>query len=707
MGQSKYRAFISYSHADEKAVQRLLHRLETYVLPTKLRRGDAGSMNDGRLGSFFRDKEELSAGDLPSQITEALAGSDYLIVVCSPNAVQSHWVNKEIVAFKRLYGEGRVLAVIVAGPTDGPSQIDALFPKALRYQLGPDGDLSDTPIEPLAADFRAEKDGPRLGFLKLVAALTKTDLSRLLDRDHQRRQRRVMWVTGVAVSSMLIMGGLTKMALDARQYAEQQQGEAEGMMQFMLTDLRNVLEAVGRLDALSAVGEKIEDYYSRQPLARMDEDNIVQRAETFHLLGDVDQRRGDLASAQKRFDAALAATKALYDKSPDDPSVIFQYSQNAYYQGSNALKAGNFSKAQEAWQLYKDLSYQLLAIDPASKQYKMEVAWASMNVGVVNFSGDVLDIDLVRNEFSVADKIWRELLTDEPENITYLLEYANLREWSADAELYLPSLTGAIKAREQQIKIYEKIHQLKPHHYQASLDSLENKVALARLYDQTGQIARASAMMDVAIIGINLLLKKEPGRADAQLLATNAHARKAALLFNSNDAKWRDAEQHLKLAETHIDATRQTASVTEDDQTAANFRLQQFYVLTARANFLGLKKNYIEAQKMCERALALYDTNPGENTGTIERENVALAMVSIIELEKKMGKDVSSDLIKAKRLITDISTPLSPAAIHLLFRIAVMDDPQSKRVTDLVLRLKQIGFSGRKIDQYLGTQKGE
>ena len=149
-----------------------------------------------------------------------------------------------------------MLAVIVAGPNDGPSQIDALFPKALRYQLGPDGDLSDTPIEPLAADFRAEKDGPRLGFLKLVAALTKTDLSRLLDRDHQRRQRRVMWVTGVAVLSMLIMGGLTKMALDARQYAEQQQGEAEGMMQFMLTDLRNVLEAVGRLDALSAVRRK-------------------------------------------------------------------------------------------------------------------------------------------------------------------------------------------------------------------------------------------------------------------------------------------------------------------------------------------------------------------------------------------------------------------------------------------------------------------
>ena len=106
MGQSKYRGFISYSHADEKAVQRLLYRLETYVMPNKLRHGDAGSMSDGRLGSFFRDKEELSAGDLPSQITEALAGSDYLIVVCSPNAVQSHWVNKEIVAFKRALWRG-------------------------------------------------------------------------------------------------------------------------------------------------------------------------------------------------------------------------------------------------------------------------------------------------------------------------------------------------------------------------------------------------------------------------------------------------------------------------------------------------------------------------------------------------------------------------------------------------------------------------
>ena len=72
-----------------------------------------------KLFPVFRDREELSSSsDLNEQIKAALAQSADLIVICSPNSANSHWVNEEILAFKRMGREDRVLALIVDGEPD-------------------------------------------------------------------------------------------------------------------------------------------------------------------------------------------------------------------------------------------------------------------------------------------------------------------------------------------------------------------------------------------------------------------------------------------------------------------------------------------------------------------------------------------------------------------------------------------------------------
>ena len=72
-------------------------------------------------------------------------------------------MNEEILAFKRLGREDRIFCLIVGGEpnaTDMPGrEEEECFPPALRYRLGPDGALSTTRTEPIAADARAGKDG--------------------------------------------------------------------------------------------------------------------------------------------------------------------------------------------------------------------------------------------------------------------------------------------------------------------------------------------------------------------------------------------------------------------------------------------------------------------------------------------------------------------------------------------------------------------
>ena len=135
----RYRAFISYSHADAHWAAWLHRSLEGYRLPSRLRggTGDHGPLPD-RLVPIFRDRDDLSsAGQLGPQIEAALADSEALVVVCSPNAARSPFVDSEILAYKRLGRGDRIYAFIVDGePNAGDAR--ECFPAALRYELDAD-----------------------------------------------------------------------------------------------------------------------------------------------------------------------------------------------------------------------------------------------------------------------------------------------------------------------------------------------------------------------------------------------------------------------------------------------------------------------------------------------------------------------------------------------------------------------------------------
>ena len=97
---------------------------------------------------IFRDRDDLPAGsDLTQEVQAALRDSRFLVVICSPAAAQSKWVNQEIMLFKRLHGEGRVLAAIVDGEPFAEDKTGEgfaeCFPKALRHRLSNGGGLGE------------------------------------------------------------------------------------------------------------------------------------------------------------------------------------------------------------------------------------------------------------------------------------------------------------------------------------------------------------------------------------------------------------------------------------------------------------------------------------------------------------------------------------------------------------------------------------
>ncbi|MDB5481662.1 MAG: hypothetical protein JWO83_2715 [Caulobacteraceae bacterium] len=185
-----------------------------------------------RLAPIFRDRDELPASsDLGGELTAALRDARFLVVVCSPAAARSRWVGEEVLTFKRLHGEDSVLALVVGG-RPGASAIsgqEALecFPRALRFRFGPDGQISEEPAHPIAADMRRDKDGRQLAKLKLIAGLTGLRLDDLVQRENQRRVRRLTAIATASFAGMVLAGGLAFYANAQRVEAERQRTIAQ------------------------------------------------------------------------------------------------------------------------------------------------------------------------------------------------------------------------------------------------------------------------------------------------------------------------------------------------------------------------------------------------------------------------------------------------------------------------------------------------
>jgi len=111
MQARRYIAYISYYHGDRVAARWLHRAVETYRVPRKML-AKLGLDKPARLKPVFLDREELSSSsNLAESLRNALDASDFLIVVCSPTAAASHWVNEEIKVFRELGKADKILSL--------------------------------------------------------------------------------------------------------------------------------------------------------------------------------------------------------------------------------------------------------------------------------------------------------------------------------------------------------------------------------------------------------------------------------------------------------------------------------------------------------------------------------------------------------------------------------------------------------------------
>jgi tetratricopeptide (TPR) repeat protein len=504
-GEHEYLAFISYRHADNAEEDRqwatwLHQQLEVYDVPddligtTNLR----GEIVPERIYPVFRDEVSLPAdADLSHAITQALDKSRFLIVLCSPRAVQSRYVNEEILHFKRSGKQDRIMAALILGEpnasidpskTQDPEHANTLecFPPALQYHVTADGELDKTkPTEPIAANFRLpdggkgitnpnvykqhllkkgrnKKDADRLAHLyeeqvnnsrlKIIAGILGVPLERLTQRDKIHQLKKAHAQTRRFRKIAVGMGALALIAITAGSVAtvqwrrsEQLLGELRGNLDFMNFELRDVMD-------------KYVPLHERM--------NTLKRIDA---IVDTLQRHGGQAAEEQYQIAGAKILKA------------------------DQMLKNNKLNPREALALYQEVHSILTIItqrNPGNTQFQRDLSVTHIRIGELQLRLGYTDAALKAYHDSLS--IRQSLSQQYPTNTQLKMDLSINYDRIGDLQLRLGKTDAALKVYQDSLAIRKSLTKFDPY-------NTEFQHALSISHDRVGNVKLRLGMFDAAL----------------------------------------------------------------------------------------------------------------------------------------------------------------------------------------------------------------
>jgi eukaryotic-like serine/threonine-protein kinase len=513
----KYFAFISYSHADEKW-SRWLHRaLETYRAPKRLvGRITAHGPVPGRLTPVFRDRDELTgAADLSSTVTAALEASRHLIVICSPSAARSRWVDEEVRAFKRMGRSNRILTLVVDGEPNASTrpgqESQDCFAPSLRFELDPDDGLSTRAVEPIAADLRPGKDGRSNAKLKLIGGLLGVGFDELKQREHRRQQRRLLLITATSLAGVLITGALAITASIARQDAVRNRDSAEDLIGFMLGDFRQHLEPVGRLEVLKIVGDKAMVYFSSLNERDITNESLLRRAEALRQIGDVRLSLGEFEPALAAFQESLNLSRDLSNRSPNNQDWLFALGNAWFWVGYTHWQTGELGAAVAPMTEYFRIAERLVELDAGNREWQLERGYALGNLGGLAFARGGSD-EAIRH-YESARNVIEGLLEDAPADVDLQRARIEFHSWLASIRESRGELSSARDLHARTLQLTTELLASRPDDRHIQREQVLRQVFYGRVLLLMGDLGEAQRVSSEALNHARALAIVDPENA--------------------------------------------------------------------------------------------------------------------------------------------------------------------------------------------------
>jgi serine/threonine-protein kinase len=285
-------------------------------------------------------------------------------------------------------------------------------------------------------------------------------LARPPSRAYQARKfvrRHTVGVASGVVIALLLAGSAVSQTVQARRVAAARdeavarRGQAEGLIDFMLGDLWEKLEPVGRLEILNDVGERAVGYFAQVDPALFSDEEVAARSKMLYNIGNVRMRQGNSAAATKAFEESLRLAKELAARKPGDAETQFQLGQSEFWVGSGYYRQARYSDAMVHHQAYRDISRELVARDSTNDAWLRELGYSHTNVGIVQLNlGNSVP---AAEEFRAALVVKQRVLAAKPEDRGLRYDLARAHYNLAEALMAAGDLRGAEEALVPDITI--------------------------------------------------------------------------------------------------------------------------------------------------------------------------------------------------------------------------------------------------------------
>jgi tetratricopeptide (TPR) repeat protein len=313
------------------------------------------------------------------------------------------------------------------------------------------------------------------------------------------------------------MAVLTLNAVAARREAERQRAEAEGQIEFMLTDLRNRLRGIGSIAVMQAVNERAFAYYGRQgELSDMSADSLLRRARVLKAIGEDELTNGRFDSAFAAFDEARRTTAEQLARAPGDPERRFEHARSEYWIGRVHELRGEWEPAQRQYDLFGETMTRLLAMAPDNPTYLTEAGWGEINRGNIHLGGTG-DYATAQRAYERAIGWFERTRRLQPADRDARRVLANAYGYLGDSFFMRSMWLQSLAARQRQYDLVAQLQREAPERADYVYRLALAQRGIARSLDKVGQRTRARQELFRAFGWSRWLSERDPGNAEWRL----------------------------------------------------------------------------------------------------------------------------------------------------------------------------------------------
>jgi tetratricopeptide (TPR) repeat protein len=375
----------------------------------------------------------------------------------------------------------------------------------------------------------------------------------------------------------------------ARALAEQHRGEAEDLTRFMLVDLKDKLQPLGKLELLDAVAKKATVYYASEPIGRSD-DERRERAVVHRNLGDVLKEQGDTAGALAEYRAALAIREELAARDPANVEVQRDLATNHGAIGDVFRAQGRTADALAECRTSLAIRDRIAAQDPTNADRQRDVSISHDKIGnLLATQGDAagalaeyraaLQIrqrqiasggDEAKRDLSVSHSKVGEVLLEQGDSVAALTEFqASLAireqltahdpsnaEWMRDLSVSHDNIgdilrehdaAGALAEYREALVIADRLAEHDPTNASWQRDLAVAHAKVGEMLQATNNVAAALVEFRAALEIATRLVKRDPANAEAQRDFVIMHERIGDALLIQKDSAGALAEFRVVL----------------------------------------------------------------------------------------------------------------------------------------------------------------